>query len=1070
MRKLDATGAAVAFFAACCGAMMFAVTVVRARESGLQTSSAPLSFNRDIRPILSNNCFACHGPDEGKRKTKFHFDTKEGAFAKEGIVIPGNATKSLLIWRVTHEDPEERMPPPESGHTLTDKQIALLRRWIDEGATWDSHWAYTAPVRPEPPPVRKADWARNPIDRFILARLEREGLAPSPEANKETLLRRLSYDLTGLPPTPEEVDSFLADRSPDAYERRVDALLNSPRYGERMAMPWLDAARYADTHGYHIDSHRGMWPWRDWVIGAFNRNLPFDRFVIEQLAGDLLTNPTREQKIASGFNRNHMINFEGGAIADEYQVEYVIDRVEATSSAFLGLTMGCARCHSHKFDPITHKEFYQFFAFFNNVPELGLDGRRGNAAPFLLLPSHEQETLLEELDVAIEARQIALKDSAVLPLQVAWEKSLDDGASPQPIPGLTAHYELDGNFSDISGRYQHGRTIVGDPTFEPGQLGRGAVFDGDTEVSFGKVGGFDRTNGFTLGVWLRPSGKQPVNVFQKIDDTARRRGFEWLLEDIVLVDIQRWAARLTVTLASDSPAGAIQVRTRDRLRFGESYHVTMTYDGSGKAAGLHLYLDGKRAAVDVVRDALSGPVANDAALRVGSRALGKPFVGQIDDLRLYDRALTPSEIEQIAIHNPPRAILSGVTGKRSKDEAQRVREYFLTYAAPTPLREAYAELEALALERASFVKGIPNAMVMSEREKPRDTFVLARGDYRNQTDKVQPGVPAMLPPLPKDAPLNRLTLANWLVQANHPLTARVAVNRFWQMYFGYGIVKTQEDFGVQGEPPVHPELLDWLATEFIRTGWDVRAMQRLIVTSATYRQSSVVTPALHEKDPDNRLLARGPRLRLPAEMIRDTALAASGLLNGEIGGPSVFPYQPAGLWEEMAFGEGYSAQAYQQSHGKDLYRRGLYTFWKRTVPPASLATFDAPDREKCAARRALTNTPLQALVLLNDPSYVEAARGLAERTLREGGVDEKSRVAYAFRLATARTPSGKEVAVLRKLLKERLTSFRADSKAAIKLLQVGESPRDKRLDVVEHAAWTTVASVILNLDETITKQ
>jgi hypothetical protein len=1070
MRKFHGTGAAVAFLVACCGAMTFAVTVVRARESGMQTSSIPLSFNRDIRPILANNCFACHGPDERKRETKFHFDTKEGAFAKEGIIIPGNATKSLLIWRVTHEDPEERMPPPESGHALTDKQIALLRRWIDEGAVWDSHWAYTTPVRPEPPPVRKADWVRNPIDRFILARLEREGLTPSPEANKEALLRRLSYDLTGLPPTPREVDSFLADRSPDAYEKRVDALLSSPRYGERMAMPWLDAARYADTHGYHIDSHRGMWPWRDWVIGAFNRNLPFDQFVIEQLAGDLLTNPTREQKIASGFNRNHMINFEGGAIAEEYQVEYVIDRVEATSTAFLGLTMGCARCHSHKFDPITHKEFYQFYAFFNNVPELGLDGRRGNAVPILLLPTHEQETLLEELDVAIEARQIALEDSAVLPQQLAWEKSLDEGASPPPIPGLTAHYELDGNFSDISGRYQHGRTVVGDPTFEPGQMGRGAVFDGDTEVSFGKVGGFDRTNGFTLGVWLRPGGKQPVNVFQKIDDTGRKRGYEWLLEDIVLVDIQRWAARLTITLASDSPAGVITVRTRDRLRFGESYHVTMTYDGSGKAAGLQLYLDGKRAAVDVVRDALNGPVANDAPLRVGSRALGKPCVGQIDDLRLYDRALTPPEIEQIAIHNPPRAILSGVTGKRSRDEAQRVREYFLTNAAPQPLRDAYAELEALTLERASFVKGIPSAMVMSEREKPRETFVLARGDYRNQTDKVQAGVPAMLPPLPKDAPLNRLTLANWLVQPNHPLTARVAVNRFWQMYFGYGIVKTQEDFGVQGEPPVHPELLDWLATEFIRTGWDVRAMQRLIVTSATYRQSSVVTLALHERDPDNRLLARGPRFRLPAEMIRDTALAASGLLNGEIGGPSVLPYQPAGLWEEMAFGEGYSAQAYQQSHGKDLYRRGLYTFWKRTVPPASLATFDAPDREKCAARRALTNTPLQALVLLNDPTYVEAARALAERTLREGGADEKSRVAHAFRLATARTPSGKEVSVLRKLLKERLTSFRADSKSAIKLLEVGESPRDKRLDVVELAAWTTVASVILNLDETITKQ
>ena len=1052
----------------CTLALCWAIGAVARPQERLTTE--PVRFNRDILPILSNNCFACHGPDEKKRETKFHFDTKEGAFLKPGVIQPGNASKSLLIEMITHPDPNERMPPADSGHALTQKQIDLLRRWIDEGAKWDTHWAYTAPVRPELPPVTQQAWVRNPIDRFILARLEREGLKPSAEADKITLLRRVTYDLTGLPPAPAEVDAFVADTAPDAYERRVDALLQSRHYGERMAMPWLDAARYADSHGYHIDSLRGMWPWRDWVIGAFNQNLPFDRFTIEQLAGDLLPDATREQKIASGFNRNHMINFEGGAIADEYQVEYVVDRVEATSSAFMGLTMGCARCHSHKFDPISHKEFYQFFAFFNNVPERGLDGRTGNAVPLMLLPDAAQQAKLDELDRAIASKERALADEVVGPLQDEWEATLSGRLPPLETEGLTAHYELDGSFSDISGRYQHGHTVIGDPTFEVGQVGRAVSFDGDTEVTLGDVGSFDRSDRFSLAAWVRPRGNLPIDVFQKLQDKDRRRGYEWRFDDVVLVGIQRWAARLTITFASDSPGNAVQVRTRERLRLGDWYHIALTYDGSGKASGVFLYVDGRLFETDIVRDSLTGSIRTNAPLRVGSKLLGRGYVGNIDDLRFYNRTLSPEQIERLAIHYTPRVILSGVVGKPSKEDAQELREYYLTYQAPENLRALNRELKALRAERAEFEKQIPSAMVMAEMKKPRETFVLARGDYRNHTEKVEPGVPAMLPPLPKDAPLNRLTLAKWLVDPSHPLTARVAVNRFWQSYFGTGIVKTQEDFGVQGEPPSHPELLDWLATEFVRAGWDVKAMQRLLVTSASYRQSSAVTQALLEKDPENRLIARGPRMRLPAEMIRDTALAAGGLLDDRIGGPSVMPYQPPGLWEEMAFGEGFSAQAYVQSRGRDLYRRGMYTFWKRTVPPASLATFDAPDREKCTARRALTNTPLQALVLLNDPTYVEASRGLAQRTLAQGGKDEKSRVEYAFRLATARRPTGKEVNVLRQLLKGRQDEFRRDRSAALKLLSVGESPRDKRFDVAELAAWTTVASAILNLDETITKQ
>ncbi len=1065
-------GVRVGVAAAClCLALVGAGRVrAGAQQPAAAPAQPPIRFDRDIRPILSNNCFQCHGPDEQARETTFHFDTEEGAFLEGGIIVPGSAETSQMYRRITTTDLRDRMPPADSGYKLTDQQIQLLRRWIDEGAKWSTHWAFAAPKRPETPAVSRQDWVRNPIDRFVLARLDREGLRPSPEADKATLLRRLTYDLTGLPPTPAEVDAFLKDRAADAYEKRVDALLASPRYGERMAMPWLDAARYADTHGYHIDSLRGMWPWRDWVINAFNRNLPFDRFTIEQLAGDLLPNATRDLKIASGFNRTHMINFEGGAIAEEYQVEYVMDRVDATSSVFMGLTMGCARCHTHKFDPISHKEFYQFYAFFNNIPERGLDGRTGNAAPLLALPTAEQQQQLDALDAAIKTAGGALADSAVDPAQRAWEASVTKTVSPLVTTGLAAHYALDNSFADQSGRHQDGRMVNGDPTFEAGRLGRAVSFDGDSEVTFGNAGAFDRTDPFSIAVWVRGRGKLPMTVLQRVDvSPAGRRGYEIEFDDVVLAGVQRWAGRLVVTLASEGPARAIRLRTRERLRYGEWSHVAVTWDGSGRAAGLHVYVNGRPAEVEIVQDALGATIAADGPLRVGHKATGKAYLGSLDDLRLYARALTADDVAALGLHGVPLALISGLYGKRTPAEATEIREYFLTYAAPDALRAAHRERERLRADRTALEAAIPTTMVMAEMEKPRETFILARGDYRNKTEKVEPGVPAILPPLPKGAPANRLTLAKWLVDPAHPLTARVAVNRFWLMYFGTGLVKTQEDFGVQGEPPSHPELLDWLATEFIRTGWDVKAMQRLIVTSATYRQASIVTPDLLERDPENRLLARAPRLRLPAEMIRDTALAAAGLLNDQIGGPSVLPYQPGGLWEEMAFGEGFTAQAYEQSHGRDLYRRGLYTFWKRTVPPASMATFDAPDREKCTARRAQTNTPLQALVLLNDPTYVEAARALAERVVVEAGGGTDSRITHAFRLATARRPAAREISVLRKLYQTQLASYRRNPAAAESLLRVGESERRTRLNAAELAAWTMVASTILNLDETITR-
>jgi hypothetical protein len=1027
---------------------------------------AAVDFNREIRPILSDNCFKCHGPDDKHRMANLRLDLRDGgAFtqrAKGPLIVSGDAAKSVLYLRISNPDKNRRMPPPNAELTLSAQQVQLIKQWIDEGAKWETHWAFSAPVHPAVPPVKDAGWVRNPIDNFILARLEGEGLRPSPEADRITLLRRVSFDLTGLPPTPEEIAAFLADKSPDAYERQVDRLLHSPHYGERMAMQWLDLARYADSHGYHIDSHRDMWPWRDWVIRAYNQNLPFDRFTILQLAGDQLPDAGTDDKIATGFNRNHMINFEGGAIPEEYLVEYVADRAETTSNTWMGLTMGCARCHNHKYDPISQKEFYQFFAFFNSVDEKGLDGKTGNAAPSLQLPTPEQEARGKELAAQLKSAEAAINAQRITDAITAWKASLAGKPAPVDHTALAAHYQMDGSLADSSGHYLDGRTVKGDPTFGEGQIAKAVSFDGQTIITLGNAGGFERNQPFSLALWVRPPGsKLPEPVLEKISDAKTRRGFELWFDEPILVGIQNRASQMEVRITSDWPRNSLRVRTREHYARADWKHFAFTYDGSGKAAGLRLYVDGTPAETEVLSDTLDGSIRSDAELQIGVKETDAgSFSGSLDDLRFYNRALAAQELAYIAGEYPVRAILSGVGGKLTKNEEARLREYYLTQVADPSLRAQYAELKALREKSAELQKQILTTMVMSEMEKPRDTFVLARGDYRNQTDKVDPGTPAILPPLAhKGKRATRLDLAEWLVDPVHPLTARVAVNRYWQMYFGVGIVKTAENFGSQGEPPSHPELLDWLATEFIRTKWDIRAMQRLIVTSAAYRQSSKVTPQLLEKDPENRLIARGPRFRLPAEMVRDNALALSGLLNPAIGGASVFPYQPKGLWEEMAFGDGFSMQTYVQSHGPDLYRRSMYTFWKRTVPPAQMSVFDAPDREKCTVRRTVTNTPLQALVLLNDPTYLESARMLAERVLKQAGRDPGRRAALAFELATSRKPDKSEIAILTRLAKQAVSD---------QILTNGESPVDPKMDRKELAAWTVVTSAILNLDETIT--
>ncbi|MCS6861667.1 MAG: DUF1553 domain-containing protein [Abditibacteriales bacterium] len=1035
-------------------------------SAAAQSSKGKVDFNRDVLPVLSENCFACHGFDANARKAGLRLDTPDGATAKlpsgNTAIVPGKLQDSVLWLRVR----TRTMPPADSGKKLTDAQIETLRRWIEQGAKYEKHWAFVPPQRPALPTVKNKRWVLNPIDAFILARLEQEGLKPSPAADRVTLMRRLSLDLTGLPPTPAEVDAFLADKSPNAYEKVVDRLLASPRFGERMAVVWLDMARYADTHGFHIDSHRDMWKWREWVIGAFNRNLPYDQFIIEQLAGDLLPNATLEQKVATGFNRNHPINFEGGAIPEEYHTAYIVDRIDTTATAFMGLTFRCAQCHDHKYEPFTMKDYYRFYAFFNNVPEQGLDGQKGNAVPFIKVPSHEQQEQLDAYARKIADLESALKARAAetVSAQAEWEKTALAALNQSPAAsvGLLAHYALDEmsgeQVRDLLGKQPTG-TVRGKADWQPGKFGGALRFDGNTHVEIGEAGNFERTEKFSYGAWVYPTSNEHMTVLSRMDDAANYRGWDLYLGD----------GKVFVHLIHQWEGNAIRVNTKQPIETNQWTHVFATYDGSSKAKGVKIYLNGKPAEVEVTHDKLTGTMQTSVPLRLGRRSPGAPFKGMIDDVRIYHRELSAAEVQQLAGLETIRQILVTAPDKRTDEQRNALSKFYLENY-DEPYQRLTAELADWKKKRDELDASIPTTMVMQEMEKPRETFILIRGEYDKKGEKVTPGTPEALPPMPKGAPLNRLGLAQWLVDPSHPLTARVAVNNFWQMIFGTGIVKTSENFGFQGERPSHPELLDWLATEFIRTGWDVKALLKLIVTSNTYKQSSRVTKELLEKDPENRLLARAPRFRLPAEFIRDQALFVSGLLVEKIGGPSVKPYQPAGLWEEMAFGGGFTAQKYEQDHGEALYRRSLYIFWKRTVPPPTMQTFDAPEREFCVVRRGTTNTPLQALVLMNETGFVEAARKFAERIMTESpSASSYDRIKYAYRLALARTPTQAEINVLMTVLNQQRAAFHQDLSSAMKLLSVGESPRNEKLDAAELAAWTMVASVIMNLDETITK-
>ncbi|MGE3317289.1 MAG: DUF1549 domain-containing protein, partial [Planctomycetaceae bacterium] len=810
-----------------------------------------VDFNRDVRSILSDTCFTCHGPDEAKREGDLRLDIRESVFAKRAekpTIVPGKSSESELVRRITATG-DDQMPPADSGRKLTKAQIETLKRWIDEGAEWSEHWSFAPPARPVAPEVQNIEWARNDIDRFILHRLESEKLSPSAEASRETLLRRVTLDLTGLPPTPAEVRAFLEDPAPDAYERVVDRLLNSPRYGERTATRWLDAARYADTSGYQTDGERHMWRWRDWVIDACNANMPFDQFTIEQIAGDMLPNATLDQTIASGFNRNHRGNGEGGIIPEEYAVEYVVDRVETTATVWLGLTLGCARCHDHKYDPLRQKEFYQVFAFFNNIPEKGKAVKVGNSPPMIPAPTPDDQRVLAALDqerdrAASEWKQL---QPALAAAQKQWEQQstaglVDDWA---PSESLVARYNLDDNLNDASGRAKPGTFQSGDASFSAGRVGKACDFDGKRFIDAGDVGDFGYYDKFSVGAWIFPRGKQGGTIVSRMLDEDTRDGWSLRITD----------GRAQVLLVKRWLDDSLRVESAAQLNPDQWHHVFFTYDGSRVASGIKLYIDGKPAEVVVKLDELNQSFQSKNPLRIGGGHGPKGrFVGLIDDVRIYAELLPAERIALIPETSSIRDLLALPADKRSELQSAKLAACFVERYAPEPMRELRSRIIEMEKERALMVEKFPTVMVMQEMPEVRPTFILNRGQYDKPGDPVSADVPASLPPLRTDGRHDRLEFARWLVSGENPLTARVAVNRAWQMYFGAGLVRTMEDFGSQGERPSHPELLDWLATEFLRTGWDVKGLHRLIVTSATYRQSSKLTKELRERDPENRLL------------------------------------------------------------------------------------------------------------------------------------------------------------------------------------------------------------------------
>jgi mono/diheme cytochrome c family protein len=1028
---------------------------VRGDEPQKKKTDSPaqvVNYARDIRPILSDNCFACHGPDDHKRKAGLRFDTKEGAFTKlesgSTAVVPGKPDESELVDRIESHDADLQMPPKKSGKQLTAAQVAVLRRWVEQGGKTSTHWAFEAPARPALASVKNGGWPRSDIDRFILARLEAEGLSPSPEAEKTTLIRRVSLDLTGLPPTLPEVDAFLADQSPTAYEKVVEGLLRSPRYGEHMARFWLDAARYGDTHGLHLDNYREIWPYREWVINAFNSNKSFDQFIVEQLAGDLLPNPTADQLIATGFNRCHVSTNEGGSIEEEVYVRNIVDQVDTNGTVFLGLTTGCARCHDHKYDPIRAKDYYQLFAFFNNIDGPAMDGNGAQWAPIVRVPGRAQvEAMRGDLAEITRIRQA--RSETLARLLAAPEQVKDDG------PAAAAAQKAD--FVWIEDALPQGATPQGEGPLEFVEKPKHPVFSGRTA--------------------LRNTARGTKQSF--FDNAAQklRVGAGDTLFAYVYMNPGRPAKELMLQWHTKGNWTHRAYWGGNLIDFGK--------DGTPERTRLgDLPAPGKWTRLEVPVEKLK--------LAPGTEIEGWAFT-QFDGTVYWDKAGIETKTPQNgqlydSLSHWLAAVREGASGgmpenikkiaalersKRSEAEAKELSAYFIEHAYTKTaklLEPLQAKLEQVERHRKELDEQSPTTMVFREKAgTPKPAFLLKRGEYDQRGEKVERGMPAFLPPLPPGAPVNRLGLAQWLIAPNHPLTARVAVNRFWLQLFGTGLVKTAEDFGAQGEPPSHPQLLDWLAVTFREEGWDVKRLMKRIVMSAAYRQSSRVTPEALVKDPANRLLERGPRFRLDAETLRDQALFASGLLIEQLGGASVKPPQPFGLWEAVGYTDSNTAHFKADAGVQKVHRRSLYTFWKRTSAPPQMTTFDAPSREACQVRRERTNTPLQALLLLNEPQFIEAARGLAERTLREGGSTVEERLAYMHRVVLARPPDANAISELTATLKDLTAHYTSGPGAAKQLLESGETRPDPRYNPAELASWTMIANVILNLDEAVSK-
>jgi hypothetical protein len=1023
-----------------------------------EAAVALVDFRFQIRPLLSDRCFRCHGPDASKRKAKLRLDTREGAFKDIGdgwsIVKPGDPSRSELIRRINSDFEDDVMPPPVSHLSLSEAEKALLKRWIVEGADYQPHWSLIPVHAVEVPKLGPpAEIVANPIDAFVRARLARstdgESWRPAPRASPETLLRRLAFNLTGLPPTPAEIEAFTADRSPTAYARAVERYLASPAYGERMAMDWLDLARYADTYGYQADVERDMSPYRDWVIGAFNRNLSYDQFLVWQLAGDLLPNATREQRIATAFNRLHRQTNEGGSIEAEFRTEYVVDRVNTFGTAMLGLTLECARCHDHKFDPITQRDYYSLFAFFNNIDESGLYSHFTNAtpSPSLLLWSDrakQQHDVVTSRIAATEARLTALS-AAARPAFAAWLKTAQV-ARPQPIAHLDFEVvhgdQTPDNVLSAAAQIQDGVVPVKEASIAA------LRFSGDSPVVHADVPPFVRIDAFSVSLRLKPTEKQDRAVIlhqSRAWSDAGSRGFELTLDE----------GRPWFGLIHFWPGNAIAVRATRPLPLNQWSRLVVTYDGSSRASGIRLYLNGAPLETEILRDHLYKDIsyrreagdrsADTHPLTIGARFRDSGFKnGLIDDLQVFDVCLTAVEVAG--------------TLRRDPGDAAALAHFLARHHPPS--LAARAELRTLREQENRLIADIPEIMVMEEMPTPRPAHLLARGAYDAPGVVVPRETPPSLPRFASDQPRNRLGLARWLVDRRHPLAARVVVNRIWRMHFGRGLVGSQEDFGSQGKLPSYPALLDWLAGRFMDEGWDVKALHRLIVSSETFQQSSQAPRETILRDPDNLLLARGPRTRLMAEEIRDSALAASGLLNRTIGGPSVKPYQPTGLWEQSGTGK-----SYVQDKGLKLYRRSLYTFWRRTSPPPSMLTFDGVSREVCTARRDITATPLQALVLLNDPQFVEAARVLAERLLTKFPNEPDARTNEAFRALIGRPPDSAEARILAQLFAEQKALFSRNPENASRWLSVGDSTWDETLPRADFAAMAAVVSAIMNVEE-----